>query len=153
MLPIFIGTPEAAAIALGLSGEVPPRPITHDLMLALVDSAGAHVERAEVTELRNGTFMAEVELQGPRGARRLDSRPSDAIALAVRVDVPLFVSDDVLDEAGAILSEPVDEQAIDDEVARFRSALDDLDPGKLIDPDPDPDDPDGPSAPGGSSPD
>jgi bifunctional DNase/RNase len=131
VLPIFVGPTEATAIALALSGRLPPRPLTHDLLAVLVETLHAHVERVEVTELRDGTFFAELALSGPTGQRRLDSRPSDAIALAVRVDAPLFVSGVVLDEAGATLAEPLDERAIDEAVAQFRTALDTLDPGEL----------------------
>ena len=124
VLPIFMGGPEAAAIALALSGESPPRPLTHDVMAALVESLGAAVERVEVTEVRDGAFFAELAVSGPSGGRRLDTRPSDAIALAVRLHAPLFVSDVVLDDAGTVLYEDV----IEGEVAEFRSFLDDVDP-------------------------
>lgn len=131
VLPIFVGGNEAVAIALALSDQPPPRPVTHDLMATLVETLDAHVDRVEVTELREGTFLAELAMTGPTGTRRIDSRPSDAIALAVRVDAPLFVSSAVLEEAGAILTEVPDEQAIEEEVARFRSLLDELDPTEL----------------------
>jgi uncharacterized protein len=140
MLPIFIGGPEAASIALALSGQEPPRPVTHDLLAALLETLDLRVEHVEVTEVRDGTFVAELAVHGPGGGRRLDSRPSDAIALAVRVHAPLYVSDEVLDEAGAIVAEVPDEaledeapddELIDDEVARFRSFLDELDPGEF----------------------
>src|SRR5215204_2896347 len=129
VLPIFVGPTEATAIALALSGRLPPRPLTHDLLAVLVETLHARVERVEVTELREGTLLAELALSGPTGQRRLDSRPSDAVALAVRVDAPLFVSAAVLDEAGALLAETPDDEAIDEEeVARFRSLLDALGP-------------------------
>jgi bifunctional DNase/RNase len=143
VLPIFIGGPEAASIALALSGRPPPRPITHDLLAALIETLEVQLERVEVTEVRDGTFIAVLSVTGPSGDHRVDSRPSDAIALAVRVDAPLFVSDDVLDEAGAVLTEAadeadevdqaeaVDEEAIEDEVAQFRSFLDALDPSQF----------------------
>jgi uncharacterized protein len=144
VLPISIGAPEAIAIGLALDHEVPPRPLTHDLLATFVHDLDARVDHVEVTELRNGTFHAELTVEGPNGERRLDSRPSDAIALALRVDAPVFVSEDVLDEAGAILAvvtdadtvdvEPeVDQEAIEAEVARFRTFLDDLDPAELAD--------------------
>ncbi|HET6953732.1 MAG TPA: bifunctional nuclease family protein [Acidimicrobiales bacterium] len=148
VLPIVVGGTEAAAIALALGDEPPRRPVTHDLMAALVESLGAHVDRVEVTELRDGAFHAELAMDGPTGAHRLDSRPSDAIALAVRVDAPLFVSEAVLDEAGAVLTEELDEESIEEEVARFRSFLDEVEtaesfePGERREPDgPGPDDP------------
>jgi bifunctional DNase/RNase len=146
VLPIFVGGPEAAAIGLALAGEAPGRPSAHDVMAALVESLDAQVERVEVTELRDGAFVAELAVTGPTGDRRLDARPSDAIALALRVDAPLFVSDDVLDAAGGVLaSEPVDDdtiddETIDDEVAAFRDELEHLDPSDFGTP------PDEPSA-------
>jgi uncharacterized protein len=131
VLPIFVGSTEATAIALALGDQSAPRPLTHDLLVTLVETLHAHVERVEVTELRDGTFFAVLAVSGPTGERRLDSRPSDAIALAVRVDAPLFVSGLVLDEAGATLGNRLDEKSIDEAVARFRSALDTLDPADL----------------------
>ena len=135
VLPIFVGGSEAASIAIALSGQTSPRPLTHDLMVSLVESFDAHVDSVEVTELRDGAFVAELSLSGPSGDRRLDTRPSDAIALAVRVGAPLFVSDEVMDEAGSVVTEadetaaePLDEAAIDDAVAAFRAELDVVDP-------------------------
>jgi bifunctional DNase/RNase len=131
VLPIFVGGPEATSIAVALSGETTPRPLTHDVMAALVESVDAHVEAVEVTDLRDGAFLAELAISGPGGGRRLDTRPSDAIALAVRLGAPLFVSDAVLDEAGTLLVEAPDEETIEEEVTRFRDLLDELDPGEI----------------------
>lgn len=127
VLPIFVGGPEAAAIATALSGQLPPRPLTHDVMAALVETLDGHIDAVEVTDLRDGAFLAELAVSGPDGGRRLDTRPSDGIALAVRLGTPLFVSEAVLDEAGTVLAEAPDEEAIDQAVAEFRSFLDDLD--------------------------
>jgi uncharacterized protein len=91
VLPIFIGGREALAIALALSGEPPPRPLTHDLLAALIEGLDARVEHVEVTEVRDGVFVAQLAVQGPRGGVSLDSRPSDAIALALRADAPLYM--------------------------------------------------------------
>lgn len=132
VLPIFVGGQEAASIALALSGESPPRPLTHDLMAALMASVDAHVEAVEVTEVRDGAFLAELTITGPAGGTRLDTRPSDAIALALRVGAPLFVSDDVLEEAGTVVTEEPDEEAIEEEVAEFRSLLDELEPADIM---------------------
>jgi bifunctional DNase/RNase len=151
VVPIVIGGAEAASIAVALSGEVPPRPMSHDLMAALVTGLGARVDRLEVTALRDGAFLAELAVSGPDGPRRLDTRPSDGIALAVRLGAPLYVGEDVLDEAGAVLAERPDEQAIDDAVDEFRSRLEGLDPRSLAAAlgEPSPDDPDtGSSGPG-----
>jgi uncharacterized protein len=128
VLPIFIGGREALAIALALSGEPPPRPLTHDLLAALIEGLDARVEHVEVTEVRDGVFVAQLAVQGPRGGVSLDSRPSDAIALALRADAPLYASDEVLDHAGALMSTEVEERAIDEDVDRFRTFLDEIDP-------------------------
>jgi uncharacterized protein len=131
VLPIFIGGPEAVAIALALGGQPPPRPLTHDLLAALIETLDAHVDHVEVTEVRQGTFVAELAVRGPHGGVSLDSRPSDAIALALRVDAPLFASDAVLDEAGALLSIETEDRAIDEDVERFRGFLDAVDPAEF----------------------
>lgn len=133
VLPIFMGEAEAMAIHVAISGDVPPRPQTFDLMAAIVRSVEARVERVEVTELRGGTFVAELALLGPGGSVRLDCRPSDAIALAVRVDAPLFVSESVLEEAHAVAvpHEAVGDESIEACLAEFRSELDRFDPAQL----------------------
>ena len=102
LLPIFIGGTEAAAISLAVSGQEPPRPLTHDLLSAVVTSLGGHLDAVEVTAVDEGAFVAALSMVGPGGEVRLDARPSDAIALALRLDAPVFVSDQVLDEAGTI---------------------------------------------------
>lgn len=154
VLPIFIGGAEAASIAIALSGESAPRPLTHDLMVSLVRSFHAHIESVEVTELLDGAFHAAIDVVGPDGEYRLDTRPSDAIALAVRLGTPLFVSDAVLDEAGATMSETPDDAEIDGMVSEFRDLLEELEPADFaiaddIDEsgglDPEPGDADGPT--------
>jgi uncharacterized protein len=132
VVPIFIGAPEAASIGMALSGEVPPRPLAHDVMAGLVRSLDGRVDAVEVVDVHDGSFKARLALSGPDGEQHLESRPSDAIALAVRLDVPLFISDEVLDVAGTVLTEeldsaPLDDDQIDDAVAEFRSFLDGID--------------------------
>jgi bifunctional DNase/RNase len=138
-VPIFVGGPEAASIGLALAGETPERPLTHDLMADLVELFQARLDRVDVTELRDGSFMAEMTVSGPGGDRRLDTRPSDAIALALRLDAPLYVSDEVLEVAGSVFelaaddvtsddTEVLDDDAIDAAVAAFRDELDEVDP-------------------------
>jgi bifunctional DNase/RNase len=112
VVPIFVGAPEAVAIAAGMNGDVPGRPMTHDVMAGLIETLDAHVVAVEVTGLRNGAFLAELAVDGPHGARRVDSRPSDAIALAVRTGAPLFVADAVLEAAGSLILESTDEESI-----------------------------------------
>jgi bifunctional DNase/RNase len=153
VLTLFVGGSEATAIAFALSDATPPRPLTHDLMATLVERLDAHVDSAEVTELRDGSFLAELALTGPSGGQRVDTRPSDAIALAMRFGAPLLVSEAVLDEAGTILPDEddpddeawsgegpdaggpvVDEAEIDAAVARLRADLDQLGPAAFEDP-------------------
>jgi len=128
LLPIIVGGAEAASIAFTASGQTAPRPMTHDLMATLVESFDGRVDAVEVTELRDGSFLASLAVSGPTGEHRVDTRPSDAIALAVRLHAPLFVSEHVLDEAGTIPNVELDEEAIDAEVDQFRDFLSELDP-------------------------
>lgn len=126
-LPIVIGQPEALAIHSALEGMVPARPLTHDLALTLVQTLGATVRRVVVTHVHEHTFYAELHLTTAAGAEMVvSSRPSDAIALAVRCDAPVFATEELLDEAGhdAPAEEP-DEETILDE---FRDFLADVDP-------------------------
>jgi len=106
VLPIWIGPAEARAIAAALAGEIPPRPQTHDLARTLVETLGARIEQVVVTELREGTFYAEIHLA--RGGHRqvVDARPSDAVALALRARRPIFVRSRLFDEAGGSVEEP-----------------------------------------------
>ncbi len=97
MLPIWVGAYEANAIALEIEKIAPPRPMTHDLLRNLIIELGLTVERVVVTSLRDNTFYAVIELtSGDGDAMRLDSRPSDAIALALRADCPIFVDLEVI---------------------------------------------------------
>lgn len=122
-LPIWIGAPEATSIAFALQGVAMPRPLTHDLLRNVLADLSVDVERIVVTELRDGTFYAEIELvQGERTVK-VSSRPSDAIALAVRASVPIFAEEAVLAEAG-IEIEDEDEQ----EVERFKQFIDSVSP-------------------------
>ncbi len=97
MLPIWVGAYEANAIALEIEKVTPQRPMTHDLLRNLIVEMGASVERVVVTELRDNTFFAVIEMRhGDGTAMMLDSRPSDAIALALRADCPIFVNTEVI---------------------------------------------------------
>lgn len=91
-LPIWIGLAEAQAIAMKLEGITPPRPQTHDLLKAVLDRTGAEVKKVVVTELREGVYYARIHLSVGRGTVEVDSRPSDAIALALRSGSPIFVA-------------------------------------------------------------
>ena len=97
MLPIWVGTYEANAIALEIEKIAPPRPMTHDLLRNLIVQMGVQVERVVVTSLRDNTFFAVIEMRNSDGNRMvLDSRPSDAIALALRADCPIYVDMEVI---------------------------------------------------------
>ena len=136
LLPIVVGGAEAASIALAAQGQVFPRPMTHDLMATLVERFDGHLDAVEVVDVHEGAFIANLAVSGPTGDLRLDTRPSDAMALAVRLHAPLFVSEHVLDEAGAY-PEPEGESALDDaqidaEVDQFRHFLDRLAPEDFV---------------------
>jgi bifunctional DNase/RNase len=122
-LPIWIGAAEAAAIALSLQGVATPRPMTHDLLKDILEDLSVAVSRIVVTELRDSTFYAAIQLQQSGEDHEISSRPSDAIALAVRMAVPIFASEDVLEEASILI--PGDE---DEEVEKFREFLDQVSP-------------------------
>lgn len=98
-LPIWIGAMEAMAISLTLNKVDLPRPMTHDLLLSSLKTLGAEVVRVDVVALKDGTYYAEIEVKTGEAVKRIDSRPSDAIALALRAEAPIFVDDQVLDQA------------------------------------------------------
>jgi hypothetical protein len=125
-LPIWIGHAEAAAILMKLQGAAPQRPMTHDLMTDLITELEAEVIRITVTELRDNTFFARITLARNGTEIEIDSRPSDAIALAVRVEAKIFASDDVIEESGIEFES--EEDARNDERIRRVSALGDVDP-------------------------
>jgi bifunctional DNase/RNase len=126
LLPIFIGVPEAQAIALSMQNIETPRPMTHDLLKNVLDELGAQVERIVVTELREGTFFAEIVVKSQGEVRSVSSRPSDAIALAVRIGSPIFAAEDVLDEAGRV--EQDDDEQAEQMVEQFRAFIDHVNP-------------------------
>ena len=102
-LPIWIGPAEADAIAVKLQGVSVPRPLTHDLLQSVIDTLGARVNSIVVSELKNDTFYAKITLDVDGSQMEVDSRPSDALALAVRVEVPIYVEESVMDKAGILL--------------------------------------------------
>lgn len=104
-LPIIIGTFEAQAIALELESIKPPRPMTHDLLKNLVLSFNSDIQKVVINDLSEGTFFAQIHYNRNDDKVKLDARPSDAIALAIRFGAPIFVNEKVLDEAGIITEE------------------------------------------------
>jgi len=112
-LPIWIGHPEAAAILVKLQGSPTPRPMTHDLVADMLVEMNAQVTKIAVTELRESTFYAVITLQVNGSEIDVDSRPSDALALAVRTSAPIFVADQVIDDSAIEFgSEAEDEQVV-----------------------------------------
>lgn len=110
LLPIYIGTPEAAAIHYALEGTEPPRPLTHDLFVNVLTQLGATLDHVVVTEVREHTYYAELHLKLGPTDHVVSSRPSDAIALAVRSGATLYAADELLDEVGQT-PEPADESS------------------------------------------
>jgi uncharacterized protein len=98
-LPIWIGHPEAAAILMRIQGATTPRPMTHDLLTDILSKLDAEVIQVAVTELRDNTFYASITVQLNGSEIEVDSRPSDAIAIAVRADAPIYAADDVIEES------------------------------------------------------
>jgi uncharacterized protein len=132
-LPIFIGSPEATAIAYAIQGVDMPRPLTHDLMKDVLEGLEVAVERVVVTELRDRTYYAELHLLQGGKKTVVSSRPSDAVAIAVRTESPLFVSDELMESEGIILAFDPDEEEEESEVpdelvGQFRRFLDSVRP-------------------------
>ena len=122
-LPIWIGAVEATAIAFALQGVQTPRPMTHDLLRDVLRETEVHVERIFISELVDQTFFATIRMSSNGKTVDVSSRPSDAIALAVRINAPIFAAEDVLDQAGIELR---DEE--ESEVQKFREFLDQVSP-------------------------
>nr|WP_187361124.1 bifunctional nuclease family protein [Phytoactinopolyspora mesophila] len=126
-LPIWIGAVEATAIAFAQQGVVPPRPLTHDLFKDVLEAMGTALEQVRITEVRDGTYYAELVFTG---GVEVSSRPSDSIALALRTGSPIYAADMLLDEAGVLMADGDSEsdEVSEDEVAKFREFLDQVSP-------------------------
>jgi bifunctional DNase/RNase len=118
-LPIWIGAAEASAIASVLEGATPPRPLTHDLMADVLDALGHSLTAVRITDFEDGTFYAVLDIDG----EQVSARPSDAVALALRVGAPIYASEEVLAEVGVEIPAPREE-----EVEKFREFLDKVSP-------------------------
>ncbi|HEX5903428.1 MAG TPA: bifunctional nuclease family protein [Actinomycetota bacterium] len=130
-LPIWIGQSEAQAIAIGQQGLATPRPMTHDLLKNILDEMAVQVTSITITELRDGVFHAVIGLQRNGSSYEISSRPSDAIALAVRLDCKIFANEDVLEEASILIppdgeGEPEEEK--EKQVQEFREFLENVTP-------------------------
>nr|WP_245595838.1 bifunctional nuclease family protein [Gloeobacter kilaueensis] len=127
-LPIWIGKAEANAILQALEGQKSPRPMTHDLMAGLCKEWDLHVEKIVIHSLQNNTFYAIITTRRGKLRKEIDSRPSDAIALALRTATPIWAMEEVIAEA----SIPVDQEADEAEREAFRDFLDTLNPNDFI---------------------
>jgi uncharacterized protein len=121
-LPIWIGAPEATAIATAMENVEPPRPLTHDLLMLVIEELGATMARVVVSEMKDSVFYADLVLSTSDGEVHIPARPSDSIALAVRSGAPVFAHPSVLDEAGIEIEDESEEQQIE----RFREFLEDV---------------------------
>ena len=136
-LPIWIGHPEAAAILMKLQGASTPRPMTHDLVTDMLGQLDAQVVRITVTELRENTFFAQITVQQDGSEVEIDSRPSDAIALAIRSDAPIYAAESVIEESAIEFEgEEINEEEMVDEFKKFlenvspdQFAVEDEEPG------------------------
>jgi bifunctional DNase/RNase len=135
-LPIWIGPSEADAIAVKLQGVSVPRPLTHDLLSSVIDSLGARINYIIVSDLKNDTFYAKLIINVDGEQMEVDSRPSDALAMAVRVEAPIYVDESVLDKAGILLDketgkpigaeEEIEGRKVSEEELRRMSAFQDF---------------------------
>jgi bifunctional DNase/RNase len=123
-LPIWIGHPEAAAILMKLQGATAPRPLTHDLLVNILGELEVEIVRVTVTELRENTFYASITIQQGGAEIEIDSRSSDAIAVAVRAQAPIFAADAVIEESAIEFEgDEVNEEEIVDEFKRFLESV------------------------------
>ena len=127
-LPIWIGQPEARSILMKLQNQEFSRPLTHDLAFNLVTELGGSLERVMVTELRDSTFFATLHVQIDGRSVEVDSRPSDAIAIAVRAGAPIFAADEVIEEAAVVFEEAMEETPEDEVVDKFKDWMNQITP-------------------------
>ncbi|HSK99041.1 MAG TPA: bifunctional nuclease family protein [Rubrobacteraceae bacterium] len=127
-LPIWIGQPEARSILMKLQEQEFSRPLTHDLAVNLVTELGGSMEKVTVTALRNSTFFATISLEIGGRTIEVDSRPSDAIALAVRSGAEIFAADEVIEEAAVVFEEAMEEAPEDEVVDKFKDWMNRVSP-------------------------
>ena len=124
-LPLWIGNSEATAISLALEGVNPPRPLTHDLLVDVIEHLDDSVLSTSITELVDGTYFAQIDFANHDA---VSARPSDAVAIAIRCGVPIYVAQDVLDEAGMDVVSDDDLEDSNEELEKFRAFLDEINP-------------------------
>ena len=123
-LPIWVGTAEATAIAFSQQGLKPQRPLTHDLLVDILNSEKIRLRSVHLTELRDGIFYSDLVLVNENGhEQKVSSRPSDAVALAVRVEAPILATNELFEEAGISIPEQGE-----DEIEKFKEFLDEISP-------------------------
>ena len=134
VMTIYIGGPEASAIHTALEGTKPPRPLTHDLVLSLLESVGAQLRRVTITEIRSQTYYADLLVEAPGRMASVSGRPSDGVALALRAGAEIFVSRDLLDEVGKPLEDDAPGAEDESVVDEFRDFLESISPDDFSDP-------------------
>jgi uncharacterized protein len=127
-LPIWIGQPEARSILMKLQNQEFSRPLTHDLAVNLVNELGGSMEKVTVTALRDSTFFATISVQVDGRTVEIDSRPSDAIALAVRSGAEIFAADEVIEEAAVVFEEAMEETPEEEVVDKFKDWMNQVSP-------------------------
>jgi uncharacterized protein len=127
-LPIWIGQPEARSILMKLQNQEFSRPLTHDLAVSLVAELGGSMQKVTVTELRDSTFFAVISVEIEGRTVEIDSRPSDAIALAVRAGAEIFAADEVIEEAAVVFEEAMEETPEDEVVDKFKDWMNQVSP-------------------------
>ena len=131
-LPIWIGHAEAAAILMKLQSQPAPRPMNHDLMTDILEQLDAQLVKITVTELRENTFYAQITVVRDGQEIEVDCRPSDAIALAIRAEAPIYAAERVIEESAIEFEgEEVNEEQLEAEVSKFRSFLEDVTPDQF----------------------
>lgn len=130
ILPIFIGGGEATAIAFALEGVTTPRPLTHDLLRDVLEALDCRLERLVLSDIRDGTFYAELAVTTPTGPKSISCRPSDGIALALRTDAPIVATEALLDEAGQVpvIETEEDDESAEEVVEQFKEFIEHVDP-------------------------
>jgi len=128
-LPVYIGAPEATAIALALQHVEVPRPLSHDLMVDLIYALEAELEKVVVTEEHDDTYYADIYLRTKTGSEIiLSCRPSDAVALATRCDAQMYVADDLMERAGIMINTEIEPDEGEEILGQFRAFLDNVNP-------------------------
>lgn len=125
LLPIWIGVQEANAIMFAVQGATAERPLAYDLMARLLETLEASVSQIAITKLEEGTYYAEITLRTAAGEHVIDARPSDSVALALRTEAPIFVAEEVLEQAGVVEGVSAEEES---EIEEFTKFLEEVDP-------------------------